>query len=336
MKKFFAAIVDSLSDGILLTQKDEVVLYCNPAAEKMMGQKSPFSVFPQLRDTDLLSQLPLEFSFEQTVPHEASRWYIVTVRETTMESRPNETFLLIQLRDVTEQKEEDAQREYFLNIAGHEIKNPLATVRAVSQTLERKIARQTSEESTTQIRKIIGKTDLITHLVNELMDIQRLQTGHLAFYDEVILPSAVLEECLQDIRRMFPQVTFAQEGEWSEFGEIDPQRLKQVILSLLVNAAKHTPAGKGVNLKAQSTSKNLELQILDSGPFINPDEQEKIFALTYRPQDGHPEHRPGLGPGLFLSRVIVEHYGGHISAHPPVGHSGGFFQIVLPRRQSSR
>lgn len=331
MDRAFAAITDHLVDAMYLVELDGSVVYGNPAAKRLFGEATHVTcpaVLEALKTKTRIVNVPT------SIIREGQASIFLLASAAPIVTRQGETpHWVVTYHDITPQQEEEQRRSYFLSIAGHEIKNPLATIRAVAQTVERKEKRNGNDAVVVAMGKIIGKVDFITHLINDLMDINRLRSDELEYFDEVFDLQEFITNITSDFSRMFPQRELRCEGETSGFIEIDRIRLSQVFLNLLANAAKHTPSGVPITLSLTNSPSSLECRISDGGTVIPFEEREHLFDLTYQ-VPGKQKARPGLGLGLYITRLILEHYNGKIWIEE--GEQGSFFAFSLPRRQVTR
>jgi signal transduction histidine kinase len=222
-------------------------------------------------------------------------------------------------------------REEFMSVAAHELKTPLTSLRGAAQILQRRMDRWI-EEDPERLRHWIKNIDLasarLAHLVNDLLDISRIQAGRLAIDPEPANVSDLVASVAERIQANAPQHEIRTHVQAEVEGIIDPSRIEQVVTNLLDNAVKYSPDGGPIDLELQAPDPHtVRIVITDRGIGIAPEHREHIFEAFYQATPG----QTGLGLGLHISRQIVELHGGRISAeHPSEG--GTRFVVQLPLR----
>jgi excisionase family DNA binding protein len=219
-------------------------------------------------------------------------------------------------------------RDEFLSIAAHELKTPLTGLSGRAQLILRQFKRgQLEPERVVQaLETITGQTDKLRRLLNQLLDITRLEGGKLA-----------LERQPTDLALLVQQVA-AGAGSGRHpinvttpptlTAHVDSLRLEQVLTNLLNNAIKYSPDGRPIDVEIGCTAEGaLELVVRDRGRGIPPARRGQIFERFYQAHDDG--HGGGLGLGLYISRQIVELHGGQIRAEFPAD-GGACFVVRLP------
>jgi PAS domain S-box-containing protein len=220
----------------------------------------------------------------------------------------------------------------FLSRMNHELRTPLTSIMGFSQLLEMNtLDAKQREEAVHQIRKAGGH---LLDLINEALDIARIEAGRFVVNVEPVLVAAAMVDATDLVRPLADQRGMALRTRGSEraFGsyvDADPQRLKQVLLNLLGNAVKYCGGGCSVTLGVEERSGGiLRLAVSDSGPGIAPDLMDRVFTPFDRlGADGKGEE--GTGMGLALSKGLVEAMGGTIGCESEAGH-GATFWVDLP------
>jgi excisionase family DNA binding protein len=223
-------------------------------------------------------------------------------------------------------------RDEFLSVASHELKTPVTALSAYAQLALRRIQRHghiDEDRVEKTLQTITGQADRLTRLLNQLLDISRLESGKLS-----------LEPQLTDVRALVAQVliaaeastdrqhTFAWEAPSTLQARVDPLRLEQVLVNLVDNAVKYSPDGGRIELHlGQSTPALFEVSVRDHGLGIPPDKRDRIFERFYQAHGN--TNRGGMGLGLYITRQIVELHGGSIRAEFP-DDGGTRFVVSLP------
>ncbi|MFO7273039.1 MAG: GAF domain-containing protein [Sphaerobacter thermophilus] len=224
-------------------------------------------------------------------------------------------------------------REAFLSTASHELKTPLTTVKGYGQLLLRFLKQPTLDREhliklATHLR---DQTDRFETLVNDLLDVSRIQQGRLALRPQPTelteLARSVLARFEQSPDRT-PAHRLVLDAPEPIHGVWDPVRLDQVLTNLISNALKYSPDGGEVRLSVRRHGDEAELAVSDEGIGISASEQAQLFQPFSRTVRARLE-MGGTGLGLFISRQIVEQHGGTITLESTEG-VGSTFTVRLP------
>lgn len=238
------------------------------------------------------------------------------------------------LVDVTEIRrlEHDAMerqaREKFLARVSHELRTPLNSVLGFLQLLEAS-GSALPDKQRHYVQRARRAAHVQLDLVNELLDLQKLRSAELTFdiatvsISDVVNDAATIAQVLADSRG----IQLLVEAAPLVFAT-DSRRLGQVLLNLLSNAIKFSPAGSQVRLRAAVSDGHLLVQVIDHGPGLAPQDQERIFEEFYQAGDGASANE-GTGLGLSISRQIARRLGGDINVQSILG-GGATFTVSLP------
>jgi signal transduction histidine kinase len=229
-------------------------------------------------------------------------------------------------------------RDEFISIASHELKTPLTTVKGYVQLLGRHInANPTNIERINRtIGQLRGQVERFEELVDELLDVSRIQSGRIRLsYVECDLSQIVVQvvdrfqQSLEEGSRYRIVVDAATpvRGRW------DASRLDQVFTNLVSNALKYSPDGGVISMSVHARSTGVEIVATDQGIGIAPDERDLVFQPFTR-GSGASEVAPGAGLGLYISNEIVRRHGGTLTFESEPG-AGSVFKIFLPGHNAS-
>ncbi len=242
------------------------------------------------------------------------------------------------LRQANEQlKSLDRLKDDFMSSVTHELRTPLTSIRALAELM-----RDDSGMETVQRQQfvgiIVGETERLSRLVNQVLDMAKIESGHAEWHDDEVDMKALLRQAASTMTEPLRErgVTLTLELP-AHVGALraDADRLMQVVLNLLSNAAKYAPRDTGrVLMRLQDREEGVEVEVQDNGPGIPPDRQAMVFE-RFRQVEGDAHYRPGgTGLGLPISRQIVAYFGGRMWLRSDMG-QGAVFGFSLPRRSQA-
>ncbi|WP_224240612.1 sensor histidine kinase [Hyalangium gracile] len=225
------------------------------------------------------------------------------------------------------------QRDDFLSVAGHELKNPLNALQLQLRVLARKVREDNLSDSLAERADRVARTgERLGLLIEDLLDVSRINAGQLRLQlGEVDLCSVARDA----VSRMAEELSRAGcevrvEAPAPVVGLWDRLRLEQVVLNLLSNAAKYGQ-GRPVLVRVEAAPGQARLSVRDEGYGIAPEEHERIFQRFQRAEA--TRHIQGLGLGLWICRQIAESHGGSLRVKSQPG-QGSTFMLELPRPES--
>jgi len=237
-----------------------------------------------------------------------------------------------ELRAANEQlKSLDRLKDDFMSSVTHELRTPLTSIRALAELMVDDPAMEAAQRAQfTGI--IVAETERLSRLVNQVLDMAKIESGHAEWHNTDVDLRALTEAAVQTTRELFRErgaELVLDAPSPLPLLRADPDRLTQVLLNLLSNAAKFVPAQGGrVEVRLTRTPHSLRVEVQDNGAGVPPEQQGLIFE-KFR-QGGDAAHRPqGTGLGLPISRQIVEHFGGRMWVQSVAG-QGACFGFELP------
>ena len=242
-----------------------------------------------------------------------------------------------ELQQVNEQlKEIDRLKDDFMSSVTHELRTPLASIRAFSEILY-----DDPEVELEQRRRFLGiivsETERLSRLVNQVLDLAKIESGHADWLSEHVDLAQLVSEAIEATEQLFKERGVRVVRELPDrpcVVNVDRDRLMQVVLNLLSNAVKFAPRDGGlVQVHLSAGSESCRVSVADNGPGIAEQDQPYIFE-RFRQGSGGTEKPVGTGLGLPISRRIVEHLGGRIwlDSNPD---KGATFTFELPMKHSS-
>ncbi len=331
-------VMSGLVDGVVLTDEQGFVLRMNPAAEQMLDIEENQAIgrpFVQAaRDYEISRVLNNAFDGKDkssaTVEHGVDQQFLQVLAR-VVEGAQQRLGLVI-LRDVTEVRRlETVRREFVANVS-HELRTPLTSIRALVETLEAGAVEE-PEVAAEFLGRIVGEIDRLNALVEDLLDFARLEAGRTPLRLEYADIGDVLEN---GAKRLQAQIERAEltldielEDNLPELA-IDVVRIEQVLINLIHNAIKFTPAGGDLFLKARRKKNTVYVSLRDTGVGIPEEERVRLFERFYKSDKARRSE--GTGLGLAIAQNIVRLHGGEISVTSTVG-EGSEFTFTLPMKR---
>lgn len=237
-----------------------------------------------------------------------------------------------ELRAANERLESlDRLKDDFMSSVTHELRTPLTSIRALSE-LMLEDPDMPVEQRQPFLGIIVAETERLSRLVNQVLDMAKIESGHAEWHNTDVDLLALIRQAAQTVQELLrergAELSLELPAQVASL-RADPDRLTQVLLNLLSNAAKFVPRGSGrVVLRLLADANGATVEVQDNGPGV-PEEQRQLIFEKFR-QGGDGTHRPqGTGLGLPISRQIVEHFGGRMELRPDNG-QGACFAFTLP------
>nr|WP_244422371.1 PAS domain S-box protein [Ktedonobacter racemifer] len=232
--------------------------------------------------------------------------------------------------DNSARQELDQRKDAFLGMASHELKTPLASLKLQTQLLCKKLGKQDLSNVEVVCARMEGQLNAITRLVDELLDLSRIQAGKLEYAHEMVDLDAMLKEVMDVLQHIQTTHTIVvQHAAPPVFVVGDRDRLAQVFLNVLSNAIKYAPDAPQIEVTLTTSAEAVTISIRDQGIGIPRELQGRIFERFYRAVPLQQRAFPGLGMGLYIVSEIVKHHGGTIRVESERG-KGSTFHITFP------
>jgi len=229
-------------------------------------------------------------------------------------------------------KELDSLKDEFVSTVTHELRTPLTSIRAFSEILLNNPDMEIGQRSEF-VGIIVKESERLTRLINEVLDLAKLDSGRVNWSIEQVDLQALLQSAVHTTSQLFKEKAVALERDLGDqplyvFGDYD--RLTQVIINLLSNAVKFCPEQTGcVLIRLLAGYEHVRIEVQDNGPGIPYDQQQLIFKRFHQVTDQRVGKPKGTGLGLAISERIMERHGGRIWVESEPG-KGATFKIELP------
>ena len=250
---------------------------------------------------------------------------------------PGQAVSVLSLIDVTRERTyehdlaETAERlRHFLTVASHELRHPITIVKGYANTLSGYIDELPREHVLEILEDIDASTDRLTHYVEELMDVSRVEEGRFPVCTQLTDSEKLIQTAFDDMQVMGIANPFSSTvGPGASHIEVDPEKFVQLLVILVENAVKFSPEKSPVEVIVQRSGQWIEGMVLDRGMGISEEDRPKVFDRFYQVEDTMHHSTPGMGLGLYIAHEIVGAHGGTITCEPREG-GGSIFRFKLP------
>ena len=333
-------VVAAMAEGVIVIDAVGRIVISNPAAATVLGLRSD-----QLPGRDFSEAVP-EYRLQEMVSQCASGGAAMTSRVELQ--RPRRVLnvaaiplselpsgeIMLTIHDSTEVVQaETSQREFVSNVS-HELRNPLAAIRAMVETLETGDV-DDQEVVRNFLERISRDVDRMSNLVDDLLELSRLESGQIPLQLAEVSPAVLLRDASTRFEPLARErdiaLVIAPPPPLPSLNA-DPDRLRQVLINLLENALRFTPPGGRITLSASELDGAVEFRVEDSGVGIAREHLPHVFERFYKVDRSRRD--TGTGLGLAIVRQIVEAHGGMVSVASDEG-VGTVFSFVLPKSRLS-
>lgn len=342
----WAAIVDSSDDAIMSKSVDGYITSWNRGAQKLYGYTpeeiigKPVSVLmPPEKENDFPFIMKQLLQGKKVDHYETKRLTkdgrIIDVSITVSPIRDSQGTIIGAskiARDITERVENEKRRDEFVSIASHELKTPLTSQKAFGELLEKIIQKNGDTTYLPYIEKINKQTDKLTKLVEDLLELSRVQSGRLYMQLSDFSLDELVDEIVETMQMTISH-TIKKQGKTKKMLHGDRERLGQVLINLLANAYKYSPLADTIEVTTTVTKNTIIISIKDYGIGIAKEYQEKIFERFFRVSGVDERIFPGMGIGLNICKEIITRHQGSIWVESEKGKGSTFFvSLPLPKK----
>jgi two-component system, chemotaxis family, CheB/CheR fusion protein len=264
--------------------------------------------------------MPLKDDNDQT------RGFLKIVRDMTEQKNLEEALR----RRTTDLERADVQKNQFLAMLAHELRNPVAAIRNAVGVL----ALSSSVEHLEWSREVIARqVRTFAHLIDDLLDVSRITEGTIQLHTELIDAIPIVRNAMETVKPYIEQRKHELLLSFKSADlrlEADPVRLEQILVNLLTNAAKYTPAGGSIDLIVELEGQEVLFRVRDNGVGILPEALSRMFDLFAQGDRSLDRSEGGLGIGLTLVKSLAELHGGTVTAVSAGPGKGSEFTVRLP------
>jgi len=331
------AVLASTPEPVLVTDENGCLLLLNPAALQIPGlvsSSTPGRPMKEITNVAALQELLAEPYDNQHASKEIAlpngRVYYTSLSTVTAEGRPVGRVCI--LRDITHYKELDALKSDFVATVSHDLRAPLTLMRGYATMLQ--MVGELNEQQKSYLRKINLGVENMTRLVNNLLDLGRIEAGIDLRLENVqyrdVVESVVTSAQPQAVQKNISLVTNLPPQQVVVEG--DTALLQQALFNLVENAIKYTSVGGQVRIEMQSRAGSAIVMVQDTGIGVAPLDLPRLFEKFYRSGRRESYQQRGTGMGLAIVKSIAERHSGKVWVESTLG-KGSSFYFEIPLRQ---
>lgn len=350
------AILEAVADGVLVTNSSNDISFVNPSAERILNIS-----LPQVEGRSLENFTGLFGKSSQT--------WMQTVREWSEDSSAHsgETYaeqislddgrvVLVHLapviwqseflgtvsifRDITHEVEVDRLKSEFVATVSHELRTPMTSIRGYVDILLMGAAGELTESQLHFLEIVKNNTERLNVLVNDLLDISRIETGRVVLSLQPMDLREVADEIVSEVLRRSqeenkPMAVVVDADPQLPLAMVDPDRIHQIMGNLVDNAYNYTPTDGHISIRIHSQNGDVQVDVHDSGVGIPLEDQDRIFERFFRGEDPLVLATPGTGLGLSIVSQLVEmHHGKIWMTSSGLPGEGSTFSFTVPAEKN--
>ena len=322
-------ILERMSEGVVLLDKDLSPLLANAAARALLGAGSG-SLELQIASTEVLSIARRAVDDDSEISDTIRVWYPrrghLRVRATPLSDHGG---VVVLMKDITEELRTQRIRREFVAHASHELKSPVASLQTLAEAV-RQAVHDDPEMAARFSERMVHEAERLGRLITDLLDLSRLE-------DPVDVPKEIVDLSAISVHELDAVRGDAEhkaiELTWDVAPDVwvkgDGQQLSLMLRNLLDNAIRYTPAGGTVRLEIERADHQVIMSVSDTGIGIPREVQERIFERFYRVDKARSRDKGGTGLGLAIVKHAVELHGGVIELQSEL-EQGSIFRVRFP------
>jgi signal transduction histidine kinase/CheY-like chemotaxis protein len=239
---------------------------------------------------------------------------------------------VLAMHDVTREREIDQMKNEFVSTVSHELRTPLTSIKGYVDLILDGDAGEINEIQEEFLGIVKENSDRLVDMINDMLDISRIESGRIRLKVEPVNLADSIEGAVDSFRAVLNQTGRAIKTRVPEnlpLVAVDRDRVGQVLINLISNALKYSPAGGDVTISAKHTDGLVQVSVADKGMGISREDQKKLFTKFYRVDSAMTREIGGTGLGLSITKSIIELLGGTVSVRSKLG-EGSTFTFTVP------
>ena len=347
------AILEAVADGVVVTDPQTRVTLYNASAERILNLKPALLMGKSLEEySSLFGRAAIDWlttiriwssdpelslkaeSFSERLELDNGRMISVNLAPVFWRHEFLGTVSIF--RDITHEAQVDRLKSEFVANVSHELRTPMTSIKGYVEIMLMGASGELTPQQVHFLDIVKSNTDRLMVLVNDLLDVSRIEAGRVSLEIQPLDLCAIAEDVVAEFRRRSQQEQRAMHFEFEAQPGLpqaqgDPERIRQVIASLVSNGYTYTPEGGCVTVSVWRNENEIQIDVRDTGIGIKPEAQHRIFERFYRGEDPLVLASAGTGLGLAIAKALVEMHHGRIWFESSgVRGKGSIFSVTLP------
>lgn len=345
----FNAVLTGVSEGVVLVDADNRVIFANPAALRSLGlpedavltdyEADRLLLVPSARSQQLAAQLAAGEQFDPIPVERNGRTWGVSLNPIYDDTGLFMGVAQVQ-RDITEAARVDRMKTEFISLVSHELRTPLTSIKGYVELVLDGDTGPINEMQHRFLETARNSSDRLVSLINDLLDVSRIESGRTQLEPGLLYINRALNNVIEPMRLS------ARERDLSVHLDLAPElppawadrdRVTQILTNLLSNAFKYSRPGGKIEVKVQLSENRqfLEIEVADTGIGMSEEEQKLLFSKFFRSSNPAVRSISGTGLGLSITKALVEMHGGRVWVKSQLD-QGSTFGFSLPIAQLSQ
>lgn len=338
----WAAIIESSDDAIISKSVEGYITSWNKGAERLYGYTAqeiigqPVSVLMPIGKKNDFPYIMNQLHAGKKVEHYETKRVtkdgrILDVSITVSPIRDSSGNIIGAskiARDITQRVENERRRDEFVSTASHELKTPITSLKVFAEMLEKLINENNDEKYKPYIQKINSQTEKLTKLVEDLLELSRVQIGRLRMENNLFVFDDLVREIVETTQ-LTTNHKIINTGETKKMVRGDRERIGQVLTNLFANAIKYSPRSDKIIVTSSLVEDSVQVAVQDYGIGINKEYHDRIFERFFRVSGEDERTFPGMGIGLHFCAEVISRHSGKIWVESDK-HKGSTFYFTLP------
>ena len=331
-------IVSHTSDGVFTVDLEGRITTWNPAMHTLMGYSDEHAIGRRCEEVlglGLIAVLADDdagnggFGITTATTRDGVQKELRLRTSTIRDDEGAPPARIVVVRDAGEEMKAEQIKRDFVSMVSHELRSPLTPLRGFLSSLVEGTVDDAPEKRQEYYRIMLRQAQRLERVVNDMLDVSLIEAGGLVVDLQPVPLDHVLGRVVKEFREQHPdRPVVLRDPDESVIVFADPFRVEQVVLNLLSNAHKYTPATLPIRVSTMTCEGSVTIAVRDHGEGIAPEHREMIFDRFYRVQDGSAVGQPGTGLGLYIARTLVEAMSGRIWVDSELG-AGTTFSFSL-------
>ncbi len=347
------AILENIGDGLIVTDEEARIMIINKSAQEMLGY-----TLKEVENKKLIAVVPMKDKLNNPIPEESrpmtkalitgkkivATYFYQRPDKSTFPASVTVTPIIIGnkivgtievFRDITREKEVDQMKDEFVSIASHELRTPMTAIKGLVSMIEEGDYGKISDDLKEPLGDIAVSTQRLIYLVNDLLNVSRIEAGRVKYEITTFPIHDVLKEVVNLLQPIAKEknLTLTTEHINQTIIQADCNKLKQIMNNLLGNSLKFTDKGS-ITVSTKEVDDHLIIFVTDTGMGITPVDQKKLFGKFQQissQQEGKPQ---GTGLGLYISQELAHKMGGDLRIEKSELGKGTTFSFSIPKADS--